>query len=92
MIGTTSAKSAERSVFQVRVGHFVVRISHEILQFSLGEIPPLVGNSWLKVWRCVTTPCVELDDVVDGQEDIVAVNQIFKDLGMLVHEQADIIG
>jgi len=35
---------------------------------------------------------VELDDVVDGQEDIVAVNQIFKDLGMLVHEQADVIG
>jgi len=26
------------------------------------------------------------------QEDIVAVNQIFKDLGMLVHEQADIVG
>ena len=26
------------------------------------------------------------------QEDIVAVNQIFKDLGMLVHEQADVIG
>jgi len=26
------------------------------------------------------------------QEDIVAVNQIFKDLGLLVHEQADVIG
>jgi len=29
---------------------------------------------------------------VNMQEDIVAVNQIFKDLGMLVHEQADVIG
>jgi len=30
--------------------------------------------------------------VVAVQEDIVAVNQIFKDLGLLVHEQGDIIG
>jgi len=35
-------------------------------------------------------PC--MDDDVGEQEDIVAVNQIFKDLGMLVHEQADVIG
>jgi len=39
---------------------------------------------------CSNFPCNIV--VLYAQEDIVAVNQIFKDLGMLVHEQSSVIG
>lgn len=40
-------------------------------------------------------PCYALSNnvmIVSLQSDIMDINEIFKDLGMMIHEQGDVIG